>query len=223
MKLGPYELGPSDTPENGIYCGDARELARAVPDESVDLIFTDPVYQNIEDYRWLAEMGVRVLKPGGNLFVYQAHLFLPATFGAMEHLNFRWIVTEQKIGTQYTAWNSRVLGRTRNALVYFKEPICKRWLVDFTNIYPTSPVGLHRWNKNDTGVNYWLTQFDGAITLDPFAGGGTIPAVCKSLGYQYLAFEIDPATCALARERVRNTQPPLFTLPQPEQVEMNIG
>ena len=35
MKLGPYELGPNDTPENGIYCGDARELSRAIPDESV--------------------------------------------------------------------------------------------------------------------------------------------------------------------------------------------
>ena len=30
MKLGPYELGPNDTPENGIYTGDARELARAI-------------------------------------------------------------------------------------------------------------------------------------------------------------------------------------------------
>ena len=39
MKLGPYLLGPNDTPENGIYTGDARELAKAIPDESVDLIF----------------------------------------------------------------------------------------------------------------------------------------------------------------------------------------
>ena len=42
--LGPYLLGPNNTPENGIYTGDAWELARAIPDESVDLIFTDPVY-----------------------------------------------------------------------------------------------------------------------------------------------------------------------------------
>lgn len=56
-QLGPYLLGPNDTPENGIYTGDARELAKAIPDESVDLIFTDPVYDRIEDYRWLAETG----------------------------------------------------------------------------------------------------------------------------------------------------------------------
>ena len=60
--LGPYLLGPNDV-NQGIYTGDARELARAIPDESVDLIFTDPVYQNIDDYRWLAETAARVLKP----------------------------------------------------------------------------------------------------------------------------------------------------------------
>jgi hypothetical protein len=54
-RLGPYLLGPNDTDENGIYCGDARELAKAIPDESVDLIFTDPIYDRIDDYRWLRE------------------------------------------------------------------------------------------------------------------------------------------------------------------------
>ena len=29
---------------NKIYCGDARELLRQIPDESVDLVFTDPPY-----------------------------------------------------------------------------------------------------------------------------------------------------------------------------------
>ena len=37
MKLGPYEL---DT----IVTGDARELAAALPDESVDLVLTDPPF-----------------------------------------------------------------------------------------------------------------------------------------------------------------------------------
>jgi len=41
------------------------------------------------------------------------------------------------------------------------------------------------------------------------------------LGRNYIAFEIDPATADLARERVRNTQPPLF-VPEPEQMEMVI-
>ena len=59
-KIGPYQI-------NSIYTGDARELALALPDESVDLIFTDPVYDRIDDYRWLAQTAERVLKPGGSV------------------------------------------------------------------------------------------------------------------------------------------------------------
>ena len=51
----------------------------------------------------------------------------------------------------------------------------------------------------------------GDIVLDPFTGSGTIPAVCKRLGRQYLAFEVARDTCEAARQRVRDTQPPLFT------------
>ena len=61
-----------------------------------------------------------------------------------------------------------------------------------------------------------------AVILDPFTGGGTVPAVCKMLGRNYIAFEIEPATAEAARERVLNTQPPLFVL-EPEQVEMQLA
>ena len=48
-----------------IHVGDARELSQSIGAETVDLIFTDPVYANVEDYWWLAKTAVRVLKPGG--------------------------------------------------------------------------------------------------------------------------------------------------------------
>lgn len=43
MKLGLYEL-------NCIYVGDAQELAKTIPDESIDLIFTSPPYYNAKEY-----------------------------------------------------------------------------------------------------------------------------------------------------------------------------
>ena len=39
------------------------------------------------------------------------------------------------------------------------------------------------------------------------------------LGRHYVAFEIDPNVAERARERVANTQMPLF-VPEPEQMEM---
>src|SRR5260221_13856113 len=62
---------------NTITTGDARELATAIPDESIDLVFTDPPYpkEYLPLYGWLAEEAARVLKPGGFLLTYTASLW----------------------------------------------------------------------------------------------------------------------------------------------------
>jgi DNA modification methylase len=59
------------------------------------------------------------------------------------------------------------------------------------------------------------------IIFDPFSGGGSIIEMSKQLNRKYLAFEIDPETAALARQRIRDTQPSL-PLVYPEQVEMGL-
>lgn len=98
-----------------LYQGDCLELLPAVPDETIDCAFADPpfnlgkiygskVNDNLAEtqylewsYEWLGEL-VRVLKPGGSLFVYN----LPkwnVLFGAFlsKHLAFRhWIAIDIK-------------------------------------------------------------------------------------------------------------------------------
>ena len=68
--IGPYECC-------SIITGDARELAKEIPNESVDLIFTDPPYEAsaIPLYKWVSEAAARVLKPSGILLVYLGHLY----------------------------------------------------------------------------------------------------------------------------------------------------
>jgi DNA modification methylase len=215
-KLGPYDL-------DSIVTGDARELAAAIPDESVDLVFTDPVYWQIDDYAWLAEMAVRVLKPGGSVLAYAGHVqqiecaarmmqFLtprpmlttwmsppyPRLFGLKMHVNYSFVL-----------WFSKGKGTP------------KQWVVsELGQAYQAKNTG-HMWGKNFGAIAYYVEKFTNAdnVILDPFTGGATVPAVCKMLGRHYLAFEIDPATAERARERVHNTQPPLF-VPAPEQAAM---
>ena len=89
-RLGPYLLGPNDE-NQGVYTGDARELAPAIPDGSVDLIFTDPVYQNIDDYRWLAETAARVLKSGKSCMALAGNMEKPELYRVVgEHLTYFW-------------------------------------------------------------------------------------------------------------------------------------
>lgn len=81
------------------------------------------------------------------------------------------------------------------------------------------PSGQHKWNKNPEAFIKWMGAFTNEqdTIFDPFTGGGTVPAVCKMLGRNYLAFEIDATTADMARQRVANTQPPLF-VPEPQQL-----
>ena len=66
-----------------------------------------------------------------------------------------------------------------------------------------------------------IARTPGDVVFDPFVGSGTSAMASKMLGRHWLAFEIEPDVAEMARERVRNTQPPLF-VPEPEQMEMTL-
>jgi DNA modification methylase len=197
---------------NQIVTGDARELAKRIPNESVDLIFTDPVYDRIEDYAWLGELGARVLRDGGWLVAYYGIGYLPDTAAALSaSLTFEWqhinyMPTLNARGAYKTFSNYRGLLRYRKGNA---QP--QRHMRDLqVDSFVASNSG-HIWAKN-TLVVLSLTQAltaDSGIVYDPFTGGGTVPAVCKMLGRNYIASEINPDTAESARERVLFTQPPL--------------
>lgn len=42
----------------------------------------------------------------------------------------------------------------------------------------------------------------GGVVLDPFFGSGTVGAVCKRLGRQYIGIDLNPEYCALAQARI---------------------
>jgi len=222
--LGPFYLGPNETVNNGIYTGDARELAKAIPDESVDLIFCDPVYDRIDDYRWLAETAARVLVDGGSLVAFIGIGYYPETLQAMKHsdLTWRWRLTVRPVYSK--EFHGRFAVMTQEAVWYEKgNARLHQSLFEFN--YSTHKgfydVAGANWGKSFDTLSRQIAALSipSAIVFDPFTGGGTVPAVCKMLGRRYLAFEIDPDVAQTARDRIRNTQPPLF-IPKPEQAPL---
>lgn len=221
--LGPYVLGPAG-PNLGVYTGDARVLSEAIPDESVDLVLTDPVYQNTDDYHWLAETAVRVLKPNSACLAFCGIGYLPETLAAMQvtGLSYRWRLIIRTVRAK--EFHGRLCVMTQECLWYEKGRSHLRQSLFEWN-YSTHK-GFYdmdgaNWGKGfDVLLRYVETFTEpGAIVLDPFAGGGTTLAVCKMLGRRYLAFEIIPSKAEMARERVRMTPAPLFVL-EPEQQDM---
>lgn len=225
--LGPYLLGPNDTPENGIYTGDARELAKAIPDESVDLIFTDPPWSSddLHLYVALANLSQRVLKPGGFLFAYTGNDWLPYIMRSMAGAGLCWfrMFAGVQLNSDDRCFRKRLFVKWRPIIVYSKgDSNHKGWLPDA--LHTKRDKRFHPWGQGIAPILRWIRNATepNAVVVDPYVGGGTVPAVCKMLGRRYLAFEIDPDVAEVARERVRMTQMPLFVL-EPEQGEMVLG
>jgi hypothetical protein len=233
-------MGPTDDPNQGIYTGDARILSEQIPDESVDLIFTDPIYDRIDDYRWLAETAARVLKPDRACLVWIGigHMF--RVLRAMCcYLTYRWTLDLVLVGTPL--FYGRLGCKTQRCLWFDKGYFLPHKMIfDSTTINAYNKPKTNRklwkdsmrgeskargyktdWGKDVRANSRYIDAFlvNGGVGVDFFTGGGTVPAVCKMLGRHWLAFEIDPATADTARERIYNTKVPLF-VPEPEQTAM---
>jgi len=215
-KLGPYEIGPNDTIENGIYQGNARILSRAIPDESIDLVFCDPVYQNIDDYEWLAKTAARVLKPNSVCLAWSENSLQIQCANAMQK-SLSYVTTMHLFMSGVTVGRHyrNFFIKTSPCLLFEKGKKNARhkiWDINIGVSNRNKYGNIYKWGKDPATVGRWTNAFcaPGLVVLDPFTGSGTVPAVCKMLGRKYLAFEIIPNVVELARERVKNTQPPLF-------------
>lgn len=234
--LGPYLLGPNDTPENGIYTGDARELARAIPDESVDLILTDPPFfcpaahyqSRVKWQRRWADMSIlttwwavicdeakRILKPSGYAITFcnadSFPAFYPAMYNRWDRLSLLvWDKLNPGLGRNWRHQHELILVACQTA-AYLPDDGKMRTDVLRCKATPSAdrqhpvqkPVALLR-NLVEAASPH------AGLVVDLFCGSGTTLEACILSGRGFLGFEKDCEYADLARERVCNTQPPLF-------------
>lgn len=216
--LGAYEL-------NRIYTGDARKLAEGIPDNSVDLIVCDPVYWQIEDYEWLALLTKRVLKPYRYCIAQVGSYYLYQAMNAMgKHLDYYWLIQEPL--TYAAAFFDRKIAQLTKPHLWFAKGLehCPAWRgYAIDRVESPKDKRHHEWGD---GIGTYLKIIErltapGDVILDPFAGGGTVPAACKVSRRNFLAFEIMPETAEAARRRLDSTPIPWF-LPVPELHQMDM-
>jgi hypothetical protein len=230
--LGPYLLGPNDTPENGIYTGDARELAKAIPDASIDVAFCDPPY--FVGFRYGSgqmDSEMRQIVPhflvDEMARVASVVLITPGIVNLFHYPPPDWVYGWFKPGSTRRSMVLNGFNTWEPVLVYGRPK---------NRVYQDSSYLPSASNLNDKSANFHgcpkpinllvelVEKFAPAhaVVLDPMVGSGTTAIACKMLGRRYLAFEIDPGVAQMARERVRNTQLPLF-VPEPQQQSMELA
>jgi len=213
----PFFNFPSKQP-NGYYSddltelvlGDARVLLDIIPDESIDVVFTDPPYLKkfLYLYDWLGKEIPRVLKPDGFLLAYAGVYWKENVMWSLgAHLSYYWDFALVNAGPSPIIWNRNIISRYKSILCYSKgkgkpnTPVLGMWKGSGAD------KRYHTWGQDESSARYYIDVFShkNDVILDPFVGGGTTPAVCKLLGLSCVGFELDPEAFRVAGERLSNT------------------
>ena len=190
-----------------IIIGDFREMADAIPDGSLSLIFTDPPYDRESEklFPGLADFAARKLTPGGSLLFYAGHLQLPSIFDAFNgKLRHWWTCACIHQGDKALMREYGIRVGWKPIIWYVKETRHDKSHIVFDTVSGTTEKTHHDWQQAESEASYWidaLCPVDG-IVCDPFLGGGTTAIAAEKLGREWFGFELDAGTAAIASQRI---------------------
>jgi site-specific DNA-methyltransferase (adenine-specific) len=187
--------------------GDFVEVLQDIPDNSIDLILTDPPYpiDFIDEWEKLSEFASKKLKENGFLIAYCGHKNLYESMNRLnKHLDFYWIFSLIHSGnTKLIPFNNIDAG-WKPILVYQKgfKKISSR-VKDVLKGSKRSKDN-HEWEQSEDELQYLIDTFSspGDKILDPFAGSGTTLVRAKKMNRIPLGSEREEQTYNIAKIRM---------------------
>lgn len=204
---------------NKIICGDCLEVMKEMPDNSVDLVLTDPPYgigiaktgkvgggklaqaKNYGVSNWDNKIPTKeyfdeMMRVSKNQIIFGGNYFI-------EYLKNSpcWLVWDKDNGDNNFADCELVWTSFKTAVRKFKFKwqgmLQENMKYKEYREHPTQkPVPLMEWILE----NY--SKSDDLI-LDCFAGSGLTLVACKKLNKRFIGIEISPEYCKIAEERLR--------------------
>ena len=199
-----------------IICGDCLDVMKDMPDNSVDLVLTDPPYGMKWDGKISCGKGGHgkkgdVASRYGVKVINDDKPFNPAPFLKYETVMlfgcnhypdkltkgtvFVWIKKLEKSFGTYLS-DAELIWMNKGCGVYCKVDLSMRSEASLGTTYHSTqkPLPLMLWliQKSNTS----------GLILDPFCGSGTTCVAAKMLGRHYIGIDISEEYCETARKRV---------------------
>lgn len=223
--LSRFGIGFNDSNNNNnsnntenyrLINADFMEKEKEIADNSIDLILTDPPYENeafyiYESLAWLAD---RVLKPGGSLVFYVGHLMLERVIRVIgdntDDLKYWWIFCVRHSGNHSKIHARHIFAEWKPMLWYVKgagpnESVTSSTMGDFIeSTRPETDKVLHEWEQSTTEAEYIIKNLtlENLTVLDPMMGTGTNGLAALKLGRKFIGIEKDPDTFEIAKARI---------------------
>ena len=192
--------------DGDILIGDMGILQDRLADGSADIFLTDPPYAEVGLYERLAELAAAKLKPGGFCLAYTGQFHLPEVIAAMgKYLEYWWMIGIEFGGQHCAIHPKHIQNKWKPILAYGKPPLkpAPQWHSDLLQGGGRDKEH-HDWGQDQSEVEYLIEKLTqpGDLVVEPFAGGGSVPAAAKKMGRRWIATEINETTALIARKRL---------------------
>lgn len=186
----------------------ASDLLQFIEPGTADLIFTDPPYpvEFVECWTELGELAVKILKPGGLLVAYTGQYTMPEALDRLRAtgLSWYWCYAVAHAGA-FFRMNATHVQCGWKPLLVMRNGVgdLPNWHKDFVSDGSREKAN-DEWQQAESEAAYWLSELSRPddLVIDPFIGGGTTAAACKSLGRRFIGCDINEADVQKSRQRV---------------------
>ena len=193
-----------------IIQGDCIEAMKGLPDNSVDLVLTDPPYGvdlGYDVYKDTKENWYRLIDPAlpemrrvGNMVILPCCQIKRLQWFYIGHKP-DWLICWYKGSTgcaSYIGFNDwephLVYGKNNNTMHDYFAVTNNEKMGNYGHPCP-KPIGWALW------LIHRSTKI-GDLILDPFCGSGTTCVAAKMLGRRYIGIDISEKYCEIARKRI---------------------
>lgn len=189
--------------------GDFREQSKLIPNNSIDLIFTDPPYaaEYIPLYSDLAVIGHNALREGGSLVTYVGHYAIPEVIEMMEStgLTYWWTIAVVLSGSFAKHYPKQVTIKWKPLLWFVKGN--KLSTTDFLSDIiksDTPSKASFEWEQSTIEAEHVISRLtiEGQTVCDPMMGSGTTGVAAIGLHRKFIGIEIDSDRFIVAKSRI---------------------